>query len=146
MKKTTILILFILIGEFAYAQLLGQSKAYILKENELCKIEASFDNFLAFECNGYDEFYSFENGYCISLGIEVPEMVWLKMQVEIIKNGGKYLKSVAEAPLGTTAGTAPGSMYNDGRILYTFIEADTDGNGDSGTKLILMFLNKNLKE
>ena len=101
MMKFSISFLFFLLFNLSIkAQYLGQTKAYLIKQYETCKIVKNLDDYLLMDCEGIETLFVFDkNGLCTVHEIELYISDWNQLQITLIWNGATCpSKSVGPSP------------------------------------------------
>ena len=126
----------------AVAQI-GQTKAYIIKKNELCKIVNNTDTYIKFNCEGSNQIFQFENGLCAILFVEVPVSIWDEYQIDFLRKELKYYgKHSFPSPQNAELET-DGFLYSDGYYDWIFYDCNILGDKKAEFKVISQF--KHLK-
>jgi len=128
-KRIAVFVFFLLSLTINHAQTIGQTKAYLIKQNETCKIVQNTDLWLVLNCDGLEQVFTFdEDKLCKVHFFELLVSDWNSMQVEMLKGGSKYVgKSVAPLIKGKNE-TANVLIYSDDKFDFFFYLTDFDGN------------------
>jgi hypothetical protein len=118
-------------------QAIGQTKAYLIKKLETCKITKNVDVFLVIDCDGIETAFLFdENGLCYVHTFEVLTTDWNEMQVDLMWNNAECLgKSTAPSPkiLNLYLDVL---VYSDKQFDYFFYNSDFNGNKETIVKAV----------
>ncbi len=141
-KQVIFPLLFSLCYISATAQI-GQTKAYIIKKNELCKIIKNNDTFIKFNCEGSNQIFQFETGLCTILFIELPVSNWNAYQIDLLRDNLKYYGKFAFPSPENPDLETDGFMYSDGYYDWVFYDCNIHGDKKAEFKVVSQF--KHLK-
>lgn len=121
----------------ANSQTLGQTKVYLIKEFETCKIIKNLPDFLAMECDGIETSFLFDENHLSKVHqFELLVSDWNDLQVKLMWNDAKCIgKSIAPSPKKENMKLNV-LIYSDDQYDYYFFDSDFDGNKDALVKSV----------